>query len=182
VPVVLLAVRATMATRTANSTFGVLLAVFFVLVSSLVGADKPDFSGSYTLTSTKGAAKVNKGPSSALLVVQNESAIEITKVIDGRKNVNKFPLDGTEGIYESTGGAKGKCKGRFKGKSLVLDMFVTTHPQPNAPDVQIHMRERWEMSSDSKKLTIRSDVDSTVQPYLKGFQITGPLSEIYTRN
>ena len=59
-PVVLLAVRATMATRTANSTFGVLLAVFFVLASSLVGADKPDFSGSYTLTSTKGAAKVNK--------------------------------------------------------------------------------------------------------------------------
>ncbi len=159
-----------------------LLPALFMAGSGLVGADKPDFSGSYTLTSTKGAAKVNKGPSSALLVVQNESAIEITKVIDGRKNVNKFPLDGTEGIYESTGGAKGKCKGRFKGKSLVLDMFVTIHPQPDAPDVQIHMRERWEMSSDSKKLTIRSDVDSTVQPYLKGFQIMGPLSEIYTRN
>jgi hypothetical protein len=143
--------------------------------------NKPDFSGSYSLTGSKAALKLKKGALSTLRVVQNQSAVEITKVMDGHQNVNKFRLDGTEDLYKSPGGPKGTCKAKFKGKALILETLITVRPEPNGPVVQIHTREKWNPSSDSKTLTIRSEVDSPNSP-LSGFQIIEPWSEIYIRN
>jgi len=167
--------------RIACSVFFALLAALLVVASTIIAADRPDFSGSYTLTGSKGALKLKKGTFWTLRVVQSESAIEVTRVMDGNQNTNKFRLDGSEEAYNSPGGQTGTCKALFKGKYLILDTFVTTHPQQNGPAVQVHTRERWELSLDSKTLTIRSDVDFPLSP-LHGFQVIQPWSEIYTRN
>lgn len=170
-----------MAKRIARSPYRFLLVALLLVASTMVAADKPDFSGSYTLTGSKGAFKLKKGEVWTLRVTQTESAIDVTKVAAGHQNINKFPLDGGEGTYTSPGGQTGTCKAQFKGKNVILDIFVTTHPQPNGPAVRIHTRERWELSSDSKTLTIRNDVDFPQSP-LNGFQVIEPWSEIYSRN
>jgi hypothetical protein len=76
---------------------------------------------------------------------------------------------------------EGTSQTQFKGKSLAVDIFVVTTPTPNGPKVQIHTKERWELSSDLKTLTIRKEVDFPTVP-LGGFQVIEPWSEIYTRN
>ena len=158
--------------------FRVCLVAVFLLASTIGAAERPDFSGSYTLTAGKGVFKVEKGTVWTLNVVQTATSIEITKVTDGHQTSNRFPLDGGEGDYTSPGGARGTCTAHLKGKYLLLDSVVTTHPQPNGPAIQIHTREHWELSADSKTLTIRTDVDSPTAPS----GLFDPWSEIYTRN
>jgi len=142
---------------------------------------KLDLSGAYILIDAKGSFKMNKASSWVLEVVQTDAAIKITKTIDGKATTNTFKLDGTEAPYTSEGDVKGTCTARFKGKALMLDTQTTTHPQANGPEVQIHTREKWTLSSDLKTLTIRSDVDFP-KSGLGGFQVIEPWSEIYTRN
>jgi hypothetical protein len=114
----------------------------------------------------------------ALKVLQSVTVIEVTGVMDGKVNSKKFPLDGREGAYTRSGGITGECKGQFKGKFLFLEAFVTTHRQTNGPAVPLHTKERWELSADSKTLTVRSDVDFPGMPV----NLVDPWSEIYTRN
>lgn len=90
--------------------------------------------------------------------------------MDGKQITNKFPLHGTESIYISSGGIQGKCKGQIKGKSLTLESVVTA-------SVTLHTKERWELSQDLKKLTIRTDVENPQLP----ISVIDPWSEIYTR-
>ena len=171
-----------MAKGIAPSLYPLLLAALFVMVSTKVAADKRDFSGSYTLKASKGTSKSETGKAWTLRVTQSESTIEVAREADGQQNINKFPLDGSEGTYISPGGPTGTCKAQFKSKYLILDKFVTTHPQPNGPAVQMHTRERWELSADSNTLTVRSEVDfPQYSGILKGFQVVEPWSEIYTR-
>jgi len=172
-----------MTKRIAHPAYAFLLAALLAVVTTVIAADKRDFSGSYTLKEKTDASKLQKGKASTLRVIQTESAIEITKVVDGHQNVNKFPLDGSEGKYTSPGGPTGTCKAQFKSKYLILDTIVTTHPQPNGPPVQMHTRERWELSPDSNTLKIRTDVDfPQLSRTLNGFQVVEPWSEIYIRN
>jgi hypothetical protein len=142
---------------------------------------KTDFSGAYTLTGAKGSFKMNKSSSWLLDVVQAEAEINITKTRDGKATANRFMLDGTEAPYVSSGGVKGTCTARWKGKTLVIDTNVAPRPQRGGPGVQIHTREQWTLSPDLKILTIRSDVDFP-NSGLDGFQVVYPWSEIYTRN
>ena len=151
-----------------------------LIASTTLAADRPDFSGSYTLAAGKGD---KKGEVWTLQVTQTESAINVTRVAGGHQNINKFPLDGSEAPYTSPGGPTGTCKGQFKGRNVILDTFITTRPQPNGPAVQMHTRERWELSKDSKTLTIRNNVDfPQYSSLLNGFQVVKPWTEIYTRN
>jgi hypothetical protein len=92
-------------------------------------------------------------------VVQSDDSIEITNVDQGRRTTNRYPLNGSEGDYKSPGSVAGKCKAQLKDKYLVLESVVTSRRQPNAPPVRIHIRERWQLSSDSKTLTVKSDLD-----------------------
>jgi hypothetical protein len=158
-----------------------ILAALSVVIPEGIGADKPDFSGSYTLTGTKGRSKTKRATASLLQVVQTGVEIEVSRTFDGKAYLNRFKLDGTEAEYRSEGGVQGTSTARFKGKALIIDTQVTTRPQANGPAVQIHTKEQWTLSSDSKTLTIRSDVDFP-NSGLGGFQIVEPWSEIYTRN
>ena len=160
-----------------------ILAALLGLVAGTLGADKLDFSGSYTLKKTTGAAKPAKGEVWVLRVSQTESLIEVTRVLNGHQYVNKFPLDGSEGTYVSPGGPTGTYKGQLKTKYLILDSFVTSHPQLNGPAVQMHTKERWELSSDLSALRIRTDVDfPQFSRTLNGFQVVEPWFETYVRN
>ena len=141
----------------------------------LSAAERPDFSGTYTL---KAKDNHTRG---TLRVAQTDNAVEIARVTDGEPSTYQLRLDGTEAPYVSPGGARGTCAARLKGKSLLLDMTVTARPQANGPVVQMRTRERWSLSSDAKTLTIRNDVDFPNMP-LDGFQVVKPWSDIYTRD
>ncbi len=122
-----------------------------------IAADQVNYSGKYSLRGQKGASG---GETEATLnVVQNEDSIEITRIEQGRKTTNRYSLNGSEGDYTSPGGVSGKCKAQLKDKYLVLESVVAAKPQPNAPATRMHTKERWQLSADSKTLTIKSDVD-----------------------
>lgn len=141
---------------------GVLLASVMT-ATSLPGAQKPappvdatNYSGRYIAERPK---KASGGPAeSTLEVVQNESAIEITMVESGKKTTSRCPLNGSDGDYTSPGAISGKCKAQLNGKSLIIESFVVTRPQPTA-NVRMHTKERWQLSKDGKSLTIKLDVD-----------------------
>ena len=113
-------------------------------------------------------------------VSQADSTIEVTTNQNGLRTKNKFLFSGAESIYVSPGGVKGTSKTQLKGKTLTIETFINSSPTPNGNAVQLHTRERWELSSDSKTLTIHQQVDSPSVP--GGFQVIEPWSEIYTRN
>lgn len=116
---------------------------------------------------------------SEIPVVQTADAIEVSNVRDGTSNTIRFPLDDGEGTYHTDSHILGKCKGQLKGKRLVLDWVVVTRPVAGGPEVQLHTRERWELSRDSKTLIIHVDVDN---PQLPMANIGDPWTEIYTRD
>ena len=158
-----------------------ILLAFVLIVSSGVAANSPDFSGSYVLTGGKGNFDAKKAKGWTLHVVQTATAVEVSKVADGSENKNVFPLDGTAGPCVSSGGVAGTCKGQLKGKELNLESLFAPRAGGNSPSVAILTKERWQLSSDLKTLTIRFDVDSPNSP-VAGFQVIQPWSEIYTRN
>jgi hypothetical protein len=155
-------------------------AALTIQISHAADSVKPNLTGSYTLTGAKGAFEVNKVAPWRLNVVQTDLDIEVTMIADGRTTTNRFKLDGGESPYTSQGGVKGTSTGRFKGRTLVLETMVTAHPQPNGPAVQLHTKQQWALSPDSKTLTIRNDVDFP-NSGLGGFQLVAPWSEIYTK-
>jgi hypothetical protein len=121
-----------------------------------LAADALNYTGKYSLLNRKSASG---GTDQTLEVVQNENAIEVTMVAQGRRTTNRYPLNGSEGDYASPSGVPGKCKAQLKGKQLLLESTVVAHPQPTASPVRMHTRERWQLSADSKTLTIQTDVD-----------------------
>jgi len=152
-----------------------------LLVSIPTVADTPDFSGSYTLTGGNRRFDTRKASLVTLNVLQTLTEVEITMVKDGRKTVNNFRLDGKQNEYNSLRGPIGKCKGHIKRKTLILEVFwtATTHI-PDHPDgaTSVYSREVWELSRDSKTLTIHGE-ESTGAPFPGQLP---PWTEIYTRN
>lgn len=167
------------------------LAALLLLAASLGAAETQNaqnFSGSYTLTGAKGDFEFSKDDVWTLTVVQSADAIEVTRVMDGRASKNRFPLDGVEGDYTSPTGVAGKCKGQLKGslkgaqrRTLTLEFTIVTYPARDRPGFDTRTRERWELSANSKTLTIRSEVDYPGS-LLEGLPVTTPWTEIYTRN
>ena len=121
--------------------FHVPIAALLLLGPSLGAAEGQNFSGSYTLTGSKGDFDFSKDTVWTLSVIQTGAAIEVTRVMDGRPNVNRFPLDGTESDYTSPTGVPGKCKGQLKGRSLILESVAITHPARNSSGVR-HAHKR----------------------------------------
>ena len=127
------------------------------LAKTGLAADKVNYSGKYS------AARLKPAPGGAgdsiLEVVQTEDRIEITRVERGQTTTSRCPLNGSEGDYTSPGGVSGKCKAQLKAKYLTVESVVVARPQPTAPPVRMHTKERWQLSADAKILTIKSDVD-----------------------
>jgi hypothetical protein len=137
-----------------------------------------DFSGSYTLTTAKYDSKSGKDVIETLTVVQTANAVEITRVLNGKSNTNRFPLDGAGGVYFTENQTKGTCKGRVKGNHLFLEASVTTRPLKDGPIVTLRTRERWELSPDLKTLKIHTEMDNPDLP----IHLFDPWTDVYTRN
>jgi hypothetical protein len=121
-----------------------------------LAADKVDYSGKYSAERIKTASGETD---STLEVVQHEDSIEVTRVELSKRTTSHCPFNGSEGDYTSPGGVSGRCKAQLKDKYLVLESVVVTRPQPTASPVRVHTKERWQLSGDSKTLTIKSDTD-----------------------
>jgi hypothetical protein len=64
--------------------------VLLGVVACIDAADKFDFSGSYTLNKTSGAAKPGKGEVRILRVSQCESSIEVTRELTVASTLTSF--------------------------------------------------------------------------------------------
>lgn len=139
-----------------------LSAVCAVLVLTLASArssasDKLNFSGKYVADQAKNSAEGEN--TSTLEIVQSDDSVEITRVELGKKTISHCPLNGSDGDYTSPGGVSGKCKAQLKPKYLMLESVVLTRSQQAASPVRMHTKEKWQLSSDAKTLSIKSDVD-----------------------
>ena len=141
-----------------RAVWAVCAAVVLTLVSARSSAsDKIIFSGKYVADQAKNSPEGENA--STLEVVQSDDSVEITRVELGKKTVSHCPLNGSDGDYTSPGGLSGKCKAQLKQKYLMLESVVLTRSQQAASSVRMHTKEKWQLSSDAKTLTIKSDVD-----------------------
>src|SRR2546429_8891586 len=83
---------------------------FLVACSGTPGmaADKANYSGKYSLQGRK-TASGNK-IDSTIEVIQSDDHIEITRVEQGSRTTNRYPLNGSEGAYTSPGGLAGASR------------------------------------------------------------------------
>ncbi len=142
-------------------------------------ANMPDFSGSYSLKSVKGEDKPDSGDALSLQVAQTATEIKITTVTDGHPSTERFSLNQNGAKCTDADGGDATCTAQWKGKTLVLERVYTAHPTENGPDVEMHTRERLDLSSDGKTLTIRTDTKAPDYPAL---QMTDDTTEVYARN
>jgi hypothetical protein len=139
-----------------------------------LAADAQNYTGKYSLQERKNGLVISD---SDIEVVQTENDLEVTTIHGGKRTTNRYPFDGSEADYVSPGGVPGKCKGQFKGRQLILDSTVASRPQPNAPIVRQHTKQRWQLSADSKTLTIQTDVDFPDVPASVSAAVAGDVSD-----
>lgn len=159
---------------------GLVVTLIFWFFGSASAADKPSFSGTYFLQVDKSDKRQSDV---SLEVIQSDESIEVTKVVEGKKETNIYPLNGRDGEYLSSGGVSGRCKGQIKGNKLVIESIVVTHPVPAAGPMRIHSREQWQLSGDLKTLTIKLSVDFPDVP-AEASNFVGDIlatTEIFTR-
>lgn len=120
-----------------------------------LAADQPSFTGKYSSVDKKNSPDNEV----TLDVAQSADGIEVTETLQGKRTTNRFRLDGSEGDYVTPGGVRGRCHARLKKNQLVLEWLATVQPDGAARPVRQHTRERWQLSADSKTLTIQTDVD-----------------------
>ena len=116
--------------------------------------DKIDYSGTYSLEEQN--RKSGKKPESTLEVVQNQDRIKIIKDEPRRTTTSDCPLSSSNQDYRNLGG---KCRAQLKGKNLILESVVDTFEGRTHSPLRVHTKERWELSTDNKTLTIKSDID-----------------------
>jgi hypothetical protein len=123
----------------------------------LAASERVDFSGKYLHRGQKDHSDLD--PEVSLEVVQSEETVKVTRVDQGGTTTNWYPFDGSEGAYISPGGVTGQCKAQVKGKTLILDTIVLSTSQASGSPVHIHTKEQWQLSSDSRTLTIKLHMD-----------------------
>jgi hypothetical protein len=153
----------------------VLMLLLSSTMASTVGTT--DFSGSYTLTPAKHASKSGNDVIETLTAVQTTNAVEVTTVVDGKSESNKYRLDGREETCHNEN-RTGICKGHMKGNQLFLNATVTIRVLGSAPPVILYFEERWQLSPDSRTLKIHRQVVAPLSPT----STEDPWTDVYTRN
>jgi len=116
-----------------------------------------NFTGKYVHKGQKGNSGID--PEVTLEVVQKDGAVEITREELGSKTTNRYTLDNAEEDCLAAGDIEGKCKARLTGKLLILESVVLSDDHTTGNPVHIRTVQEWQLSSDSKTLTIRQSVD-----------------------
>jgi hypothetical protein len=112
-----------------------------------LAADVSDYTGKYSLQEHK---NVPASSDPEIEVFQTEKGVEVVTIYHGKRAPNFYPLNGMGGTTSAQGAFPAKCTAQFKGKQLILESTVATRPQPNAPIVRLHSKQRWQLSGDSK--------------------------------
>jgi hypothetical protein len=155
----------------------ILLSCLLLLAVSAV-ADNPDFSGSYTLTGGDRRPDALKTTAVTITVVQTPIDVEITKIKNGQKMVNRVTLDGKSGVFNNLHGPLGTCKAHIKDRTLILEISWTEHIENTQFTRSVRSTEVWQLSPDSKTLTIRR-ADVLLTPTVDHLPLW---TQIYTRN
>jgi hypothetical protein len=121
-----------------------------------------DFTGRYLHKGQKGNSDID--PEVTLEVVQKDGAVEITREELGSKTTNRYTLDNAEEDCLAAGDIEGKCKARLTGKSLILEFVVLSNDHTTGVPVHVRTVEEWQLSPDSKTLSIRLHVDMPDRP------------------
>jgi hypothetical protein len=116
-----------------------------------------NFSGKFVHRGDKSRSDLD--PEVTLEVVQTEQAIQITRADQGGKTSNRFLLNGAQEDCVSATGVPAKCKAQIKGKSLILETIIESKDQSSGALVHIRNVEQWQLSGDSKTLTVKLRVD-----------------------
>jgi hypothetical protein len=140
----------------------VVICIATLMISQRVGlaASIPTFTGRYTHP-----AEGNRSDLDSVVildVVQREETIEITRVFSGGKTSrNLYSLNGTEENCISLIDLSAKCKAQLKGRSLILETVVVSNDASKERQSLVHVRtvDKWQLSGDSKTITIRSYLD-----------------------
>jgi hypothetical protein len=122
-----------------------------------LAANNQNFTGKYLHPGEKDRSDLD--PAVTLDVVQSDEAIEITRADPGGKTSNRYLLNGAEEDCVSPSGVSAKCKAQLKGKFLVLEVVVASRDRDSGALVRIRTVEQWQLSGDSKTLTIKLRVD-----------------------
>jgi hypothetical protein len=120
-------------------------------------AGNMNFSGKFVHRGDK--ARIDLDPEVTLEVVQSDQAVEITRSGQGGKTSNRFLLNGAEEDCVSSTGVPAKCKAQMKGKYLILETVIESKDQSSGALVHIRNVEQWQLSGDSKALTVKLRVD-----------------------
>jgi hypothetical protein len=161
-----------------KSAVRLILLTYLLLLAIPTVADNPDFSGSYTLTGGDRRADAQKATVVTITVVQTPTDVEITKLKDGQKMVNRVTLDGKSGVFNNLQGPFGTCQAHMKGKTPILEISGTVRIEKTDFKMSLHSTEVWQLSSDSKTLTIRG-ADVLLTPTVNHLPLC---TEIYARN
>jgi hypothetical protein len=116
-----------------------------------------NFSGKFVHRGDKVNSDLD--PEVTLDVVQSDQAVEITKEGPGGKSSNRFLLNGSEQDCVTSNRVSARCKAQLKGKNLLVESVVDSPDQTSGGLVHIRTVEQWQLSGDSKTLTIRMRVD-----------------------
>jgi hypothetical protein len=139
----------------------VVICIATLMISQRVGlaASIPTFTGRYTHPAERNRSDLDSAV--ILDVVQRAETIEITRVDPGGKTSNLYPLNGTEEDCISPSGLSAKCKAQLKGRSLILETVVVSDDASKERQSLVHVRtvDKWQLSGDSKTITIRSYLD-----------------------
>ena len=124
---------------------------------AIFAAANLNFTGKYVHRAYK--ANSDLDPEVTLEVVQTDQAVEITRDGPAGKTSNRYLLDGSEQDCVTSNRVSAKCKAQLKGKYLVIESIVDSPDQASGNIIHVRTVEQWQLSGDSKTLTIRLRVD-----------------------
>ena len=124
---------------------------------AIIAATNLNFTGKYLHRGDKSNSDLD--PQVTLEVVQNDQTVEITRDGPAGKTSNRYLLDGSEQDCVTVNRGSAKCKAQLKGKYLVIESIVDSPDQASGNIIHVRTVEQWQLSGDSKTLTIRLRVD-----------------------
>jgi hypothetical protein len=125
--------------------------------SAFSAAANLNFTGKYVHRGDKVNSDLD--PEITLDVVQNDQALEVTRDGPAGKASNRYLLNGSEQDCVTSNRVSAKCRAQLKGKYLVLESVVDSPDQTSGNLIHVRTVEQWQLSGDSKTLTIKLRVD-----------------------
>jgi hypothetical protein len=129
-----------------------------VAPATVVGQDKPDFSGEWKLNAAKSDFGMGQAPEKLLFKIDHKDPdFKLTQTVAGPQgemtNDQTLVLDGKEQTRTSPRGEV-KFTPKWVGKEIIVDQKLKIQ------DNDITIKETWSMAADKKSLTVTRQIQS----------------------